>query len=113
MGNKIYVGNISWDANSDDLRNLFSEAGDVTDAVILTDRDTGRSRGFGFVTMATDEEAKSAIEKFEGHDFLGRNLKVNEAREREERPPRRDFGGGGGGGGGRGRGRGGDRQEGW
>jgi RNA recognition motif-containing protein len=99
MGNKVFVGGIPWAASDQDLRDLFSEIGEVTDAVILQDRETGKSRGFGFVTYASDDDAKSSVEKFNGHDFLGRELTVNEARPREER-----SGGGGGGGGGGGRG---------
>ena len=98
MGNKLFVGGLKWEATEDDLRELFAEAGEITDAVVLHDRDTGRSRGFGFVTYATDEEAKVAVEKFNEQDFMGRKLTVNEARQREER-----SGGGGGGGGGGGR----------
>jgi len=106
MGNKIFVGGLNWDATDDDLRETFGECGAITDAVIVNDRDTGRSRGFGFVTYSSDEEAKAAVEKFDGQDFMGRKLTVNEARQREERG---DGGGGGGGGGGRGGGGGGGR----
>jgi len=106
MGNKIFVGGLNWDATDDDLRETFGECGSITDAVIVNDRDTGRSRGFGFVTYSSDEEAKAAVEKFDGQDFMGRKLTVNEARQREERG---DGGGGGGGGGGRGGGGGGGR----
>ena len=95
MGNKLFVGGLKWEATEDDLREFFAEAGEITDAVVLHDRDTGRSRGFGFVTYATDEEAKAAVEKYNEADFMGRKLTVNEARQREER-----SGGGGGGGGG-------------
>ena len=94
MGNKLFVGGLKWEATEDDLREFFAEAGEITDAVVLHDRDTGRSRGFGFVTYATDEEAKAAVEKFNEADFMGRKLTVNEARQREDR-----SGGGGGGGG--------------
>ena len=114
MGNKIFVGGLNWDATDDDLRESFGECGTITDAVVVNDRDTGRSRGFGFVTYSSDEEAKAAVEKFDGQDFMGRKLTVNEARQREERG---DGGGGsgrgggggyrGGGGGGGGGGRGG------
>ena len=92
MGNKVFVGGLSWDATDDDLKELFGECGTVTDGVILQDRETGRSRGFGFVTFSSDEEAKAAIEKFHDFEYMGRNLSVNEAR------PREDRGGGGGGG---------------
>jgi RNA recognition motif-containing protein len=104
MGNKIFVGGLNWDATDDDLRETFGECGAITDAVVVNDRDTGRSRGFGFVTYSSDEEAKAAVEKFDGQDFMGRKLTVNEARQREERG---DGGGGGGGYGGGGGGRGG------
>tara|TARA_B100000683_G_scaffold178205_1_gene171712 strand:- start:417 stop:806 length:390 start_codon:yes stop_codon:yes gene_type:complete len=97
MGNKLFVGGLKWEATEDDLREFFAEAGEITDAVVLHDRDTGRSRGFGFVTYATDEEAKAAVEKFNEADFMGRKLTVNEARQREDR----SGGGGGVGGGGR------------
>ncbi|MBT5846756.1 MAG: RNA-binding protein, partial [Verrucomicrobiales bacterium] len=102
MGNKVFVGGIPWAASDQDLRDLFSETGEVTDAVILQDRETGKSRGFGFVTYASDDDAQSSVEKFNGHEFMGRELTVNEARPREER-----SGGGGGGGGYGGGGRGG------
>jgi len=85
MGNKLFVGGLSWDATEDDLRDLFGETGSVTDAVIVSDRETGRSRGFGFVTMSSDEEAKAGVEKFNDFEFQGRNLTVNEARPREDR----------------------------
>ena len=105
MGNKIFVGGLNWDATDDDLRETFGECGGITDAVVVNDRDTGRSRGFGFVTYSSDEEAKAAVEKFDGQDFMGRKLTVNEARQREDR----GDGGGGGGGGGYGGGGGGGR----
>tara|TARA_B100001250_G_scaffold412162_1_gene442661 strand:+ start:3407 stop:3796 length:390 start_codon:yes stop_codon:yes gene_type:complete len=98
MGNKIFVGGLNWDATDDDLRETFGECGAITDAVIVNDRDTGRSRGFGFVTYSSDEEAKAAVEKFDGQDFMGRKLTVNEARQREDRG---NGGGGGRSGGGR------------
>ena len=101
MGTKLFVGGLAWAATEEDLRELFGEAGSVADAVIVNDRETGRSRGFGFVTMSTDDEAKDAVEKFHDTDFQGRKLTVNEAR------PREDRGGGGGGGGGGGYGGGG------
>ena len=105
MGNKIFVGGLNWDATDDDLRGSFGECGEITEAVIVNDRDTGRSRGFGFVTYSSDEEAKAAVEKFDGQDFMGRKLTVNEARQREDR------GGGGGGRGGGGRGGGGGYRD--
>ena len=98
MNNKLFVGNISYEILQDQLEEIFSEHGSVVDAVILNDRDTGRSRGFGFVTMSNDEEAQAAISALDGAELAGRKLAVNVARPREERP----RGGGGGGGGGRG-----------
>src|SRR5262245_40070857 len=94
MGKKIFVGNLPFSATSDDLQALFSEAGTCVSASVITDPDTGRSRGFGFVEMASSDEAQAAIETLNGRDFQGRTLNVSEARER--------AGGGGGGGGGRG-----------
>ena len=110
MATKLYVGNLSFRTTSDDLREAFSSAGTVESATVIEDRDTGRSRGFGFVEMATPEEAATAIDQFNGKEFGGRNLTVNEAK------PRADRGGGGGrggyGGGGGGGGYGGDRDRG-
>jgi cold-inducible RNA-binding protein len=109
MGTKLYVGNLSFRTTSEELRDAFAAVGTVESASVIEDRDTGRSRGFAFVEMATPEEAAAAIEQFNGKDFGGRNLTVNEAK------PRADRGGRGGGyGGGRGgysgdRDRGGDR----
>jgi RNA recognition motif-containing protein len=91
---KLYVGNLSFQTSSEDLQQLFSQAGTVESASVVEDRETGRSRGFGFVEMASKEEGEKAIEQFNGTDLGGRNLTVNEARPREDR--------GGGGGGGRG-----------
>ena len=102
MGTRLYVGNLSFRTTSDDLREYFGQAGEVESASVVEDRDTGRSRGFGFVEMATPEGASAAIEQFNGKEFNGRNLTVNEARPRVER-------GGGGGGGGYGGGGGGGR----
>jgi RNA recognition motif-containing protein len=96
MAMKLYVGNLSFQTSSEDLQQLFSQAGTVESASVVEDRDTGRSRGFGFVEMATKEDGEKAIEQFNGTDLAGRNLTVNEAR------PREDRGGRGGGGGGRG-----------
>jgi RNA recognition motif-containing protein len=105
---KLYVGNLSFQTSSEDLQELFSQAGTVESANVVEDRDTGRSRGFGFVEMATKEEGEAAIQQFNGKEFGGRNLTVNEARPREDRGGGRGgFGGGGnrsGGGGGGGRG---------
>lgn len=90
MATKLYVGNLSFKTTSDDLREYFSQAGEVETASVIEDRETGRSRGFGFVEMATAEGAAAAIEQFNGKDLNGRNLTVNEAK------PRTDRGGGGG-----------------
>ena len=99
MGRKLYVGNLSYDTTEDDLRNAFSQGGhQVASVAIITDRDTGRPKGFGFVEMGTDEEAQTVIGLWDGKDLDGRPLRVNEAQDK----PRRSFGGGGGGGGGRG-----------
>lgn len=104
MGRKLFIGNLAFDVTSQDLEALFAQAGSCESAAVITDRETGRSRGFGFVEMASNGEAQNAIQQFDGQDFKGRPLKVNEARERE--------GGGGGGGfrGGGGGGRGGNRR---
>jgi len=93
MATKLYVGNLSFNTTENDLQDLFAEAGTVKEASLVQDRATGNSRGFAFVTMGSEEDAKNAIAKLHGRDFQGRNLTVNEAR------PREDFGGGGGGGG--------------
>jgi RNA recognition motif-containing protein len=95
MAKNIYVGNLVWDATADDLLALFQEHGAVARAQVITDRETGRSRGFGFVEMDDDGEAQRAVDALNGAQFRGRPLTVNEARPREDR-------GGGGGGGGRG-----------
>ncbi|MBV8859766.1 MAG: RNA-binding protein [Acidobacteria bacterium] len=106
MSIKLYVGNLSFQTSSEDLRDLFSQAGTVESASVVEDRDTGRSRGFGFVEMGSREEGEAAIQQFNGKEFGGRNLTVNEARPREDRGGGRGgFGGGGNrGGGGSGRG---------
>ena len=106
MGTKIYVGNLPWRATDAQLSQLFGSHGEVIDAKIVTDRETGRSRGFGFVTMASDEAAQAAIRALNGYSLEGRSLVVNEAREQSGGG---GFGGGrgGGGGGGYGGGRGG------
>jgi len=101
MSKNIYVGNLVWDATADDLLGLFGKYGTVAQAQVITDRETGRSRGFGFVVMDNDEEAQRAIDGLNNTPFRGRPLTVNEAR------PREDRGGGGSGGGGGGGGRGG------
>jgi RNA recognition motif-containing protein len=99
VGKKLYVGNLTYNVNESDLEALFSQYGSVQSAQIIVDRDTNRSKGFGFVEMGTDQEAQAAIQGLNGHDHDGRNLTVNEAKPRE---PRSGGGGGyGGGGGGR------------
>jgi RNA recognition motif-containing protein len=85
---EIYVGNLPWSCNDQDLVDAFNAYGSVEKASIISDRNSGRSKGFGFVTMNNDDEANQAIEAMNGSDFSGRALKVNEARPREERPPR-------------------------
>lgn len=84
----IYVGNLSYQTSSDELESLFSEYGEVTRAKVVSDRDTGRSKGFGFVEMANESDAQEAIEALNERSIGGRNLKVNVARPREERPRR-------------------------
>jgi cold-inducible RNA-binding protein len=134
MGNRLYVGNLSFNATETDLMDLFGQAGKVKDVALIQDRETGKSRGFAFVTMTTDQEAANAISELNGKSIEGRTISVSEARPREERPPGggggggRSYGGGGGGGGysgggggggyggggsggGGGGGRGGDRRE--
>ena len=88
MAKKLFVGNIPYQANDDELREHFSPAGEVTSAIIIMDKMTGRSKGFGFVEMATDEMAQEAINSFNGRDFNGKTLVVNEARPFEPRAPR-------------------------
>jgi RNA recognition motif-containing protein len=103
MGKKLYVGNLSYSVRDSDLEDLFSAHGTVSSAQVVMDRDTGRSKGFGFVEMNTDQEAQAAISALNGREMEGRNLTVNEARPREEGGGGRSRGGfGGGGGGGRG-----------
>lgn len=113
MGKKLYIGNLPYSATEQVLLDTFSQCGTVESAKIITDRDTGRSKGFGFVEMATDQEAADAIEKFNGADYDGRALTVNEARPMAPREGggggRGGFGGGGGGRGPRGGGGGGGR----
>ena len=100
MGSKLYVGNLSYNTTNTELEELCAPHGTVKSAEVIQDRDTGRSKGFGFVQMATDDEAQGAIAALNGRDLDGRALTVNEAKPREDRPR---TGGGGGGGGGNGR----------
>lgn len=123
MGRRLYVGNLSYQLDSSELEQLFSAHGTVTSAEVITDRMTGRSKGFGFVEMGSDDEAQAAIAALNGQENNGRALTVNEAKPREERPRGGGggggyggggggggYGGGGGGGYGGGGGRGGDRR---
>ena len=110
MGNKLYVGNLPYSFRDDDLQRAFSAPGNVQSARVMMERDTGRSKGFGFVEMGSDAEAQAAISALHGKQEGGRALVVNEARPMEARPPR--SGGGGGYGGGGGGGYGGGRREG-
>ena len=107
MSTNIYVGNLSFNVDSQQLEELFGQFGDVASANVITDRETGRSRGFGFVEMSDSQAASEAIDKLNGQEHEGRTLTVNEARPREDR---RGGGGGGGGGGRGGRGGGGGRR---
>lgn len=92
MGNKLYVGNLPYAVRDNDLQQQFGQFGNVVSAKVMMERDTGRSKGFGFVEMENDEEAAKAIEMFNEQDNGGRKMIVNEARPLEDRPPRRDFG---------------------
>lgn len=107
MATKLYVGGLSYNTTQDGLQDAFAQVGNVTSATIIMDKMTGRSKGFGFVEMSTEDEAQAAIEMWNGKELDGRTLTVNEARPMEDRPPRRSggFGGGGGGRGGFGGGR--------
>ncbi|MEI6354291.1 MAG: RNA-binding protein [Methylococcus sp.] len=107
MAMKLYVGNLSYDVNNSELEQMFTPFGTVQSASIITDRETGRSKGFGFVEMGSDQEAQAAINDLHGKDIGGRSLTVNEARPREDRG---GFKSGGGGGGRRDGGFGGDRR---
>ncbi|MDQ3253991.1 MAG: RNA-binding protein [Acidobacteriota bacterium] len=100
MSMKLYVGNLSFQTSGEDLQQLFGQAGTVESASVVEDRETGRSRGFGFVEMSTNEEGQAAIQQFNGKEVNGRSLTVNEARPREDRGGNRGGGGGGGGRGG-------------
>ncbi len=112
MGNKLYVGNLPYSVRDSDLEQSFGQFGAVTSAKVMMERDTGRSKGFGFVEMGSDAEALAAIEGMNGAPLGGRSLVVNEARPMEPRPPRTGGGGGYGGGGGGGYGGGGGGREG-
>lgn len=113
MGKKLYVGNLPYGVRDEDLGQSFAQYGEVTSAKVMMERDTGRSKGFGFVEMGSDAEAQAAIEGMNGQSLGGRSLVVNEARPMEPRPPRSGgFGGGGGYGGGSGYGGGGGRSDG-
>jgi RNA recognition motif-containing protein len=104
MAKKLFIGGLSWDTTDDGLRQAFASYGEITEAKVITDRDTGRSRGFGFVTFAQNEDAKSAISKMDGTSLDGKTIKVNEAQEKSPRSGGRSGGGfGGGRGGGRNR----------
>ena len=107
MGRKLYVGNLSFSVTDADLSKLFAQAGTCESAAVITDRMTGQSRGFGFVEMSSNAEAQAAIQQFDGHELMGRAIRVNEAQERERSGGGGGGGGGFGGGGGRGRGGGG------
>lgn len=99
MGNKLFVGNISWDATKEDIQTLFSQIGTVEDVYLVYDKIKNRPKGFGFVTMSTEEEAQKAMEELDGADLVGRPIRVSEAKPREERPaPAGDSDGGMGGG---------------
>jgi RNA recognition motif-containing protein len=95
MSTKLFVGSLSYSVNDDQLKDAFADAGTVVSAKVIIDRDTGRSKGFGFVEMSSDEEAKRAVEMINGKEIEGRAVAVSEARPREERP-NRSFGGDGG-----------------
>lgn len=95
MQKKLFVGGLPFATTQEELQNMFAEAGQVTSATIITDKMTGRSKGFGFVEMSTEEEAEKAIGLFNGKEIGGRKVTVNEARPMEARAPRRNFGGGG------------------
>jgi cold-inducible RNA-binding protein len=117
MGTKLYVGNLSFNTTENELQELFSQAGTVQEVSLMQDKFTGKSRGFAFVTMSSEEDAQNAISKLNGQTVEGRALTVNEARPREQRPPGggggRGYGGGGGGYGGRREGGGGGQRRGY
>jgi RNA recognition motif-containing protein len=89
MATKLFVGSLSWNVKDDELKEFFSEIGEVVSATVITDRESGRSKGFGFVEMSSEDEAKAAIDKLNGKDLDGRPVTVNEARPREEKPRNR------------------------
>jgi len=97
MAKKLFVGGLSWDTKDDGLRQAFASYGEITEAKVITDRDTGRSRGFGFVTFTQDDDAKTAISKMDGTDLDGKTIKVNEAQEKSPRGGGRSGGSFGGG----------------
>ena len=101
MAKKLFVGGLPWATTNDDLKDLFSQAGTVASATIITDKMTGRSRGFGFVEFENDADADNALSMFNGKEYNGRNLVVNEAKPMTDRPPRQGGGSRGGYGGGR------------
>ncbi len=92
MAQKLYVGNLPYNATDETIKDLFAKAGTVQSVTIITDKMSGRSRGFGFVEMSSDQEAQAAVEMFNGKEYEGRNLTVNEARPKVDRPRGRDFG---------------------
>lgn len=96
MVKKLYVGGLAWATTEDGLKEAFAQCGTVESALIITDRQTGRSKGFGFVEMSTEEEAQAAIDLWNGKELDGRKVTVTEARPKEDRPARRPFRGGGG-----------------
>ncbi len=110
MATKLFVGSLSWNTTDDQLKDFFSTVGTVASASVIVDRETNRSKGFGFVEMSSDDEAKAAVDQLNGKELDGRAIVVNEARPREERP-RGSFGGGNGGGNGGGYGGGNDRNR--
>jgi len=105
MGRRLYVGNLSYQTTELELKEIFSQVGAVAEVKVVTERETGRPRGFAFVEMSTEQEAKAAVEQLSGREVGGRTINVNEAQERSGGGGGRSFGGGGGGGGGGGRGR--------
>jgi RNA recognition motif-containing protein len=113
MSTRLYVGNLSFHATTDSVREAFTQLGEVTDVHVVMDRETGRSRGFAFVTMGTPQAAASAIASMNGALLDGRPLRVNEAEERQQRSGGGGFGGGAGGGGGQNRRGGGERRDRW